>query len=343
MPIGDLLENPMFQFGMNMLGNMQYSDRPQTLAGGIGQAFQQTVQQARQRKILEMEQQRHEFESKTQDLQLKKYEQALKQEQRRAKLGEMLATSDLSPAAYQRIGAIAMAQGDTEFGLQLWKAAEGDELPAEVRSAQWAAKNPDDPAVKIWTENQRAPKTSVQIGGSDYGSISQDRKLINKGTPEEQIVPIPGAASEKLSIEESGKLTGLELAKDNIRSLRGLLFDQDGSVNRTNVALFKSGLGQGKEIYTLFTDVIRQKMLAESGQTVTEQEADRIASAFFPSITDTSDSLKLKLNSLDKYLEETARKFRNQRGGSGASGSWAGETPSEALRKQAEAQGLTLE
>lgn len=72
MPLGNLLDNPAFMLGMNLLANNQWSSTPQSLAGNVGQAMQQTMQQAMMNEQLAQRREYQKAEMQKQQLLLKK-------------------------------------------------------------------------------------------------------------------------------------------------------------------------------------------------------------------------------------------------------------------------------
>jgi hypothetical protein len=355
--IGALFESPLFQFGMNMLAGTGYSDKPQTLSGGIGAAMQQTMQQQRQRRLLEMEEEKFKEEKRLTDLQYGKIEQAQKLAERKAKIAQGFATNlrkNFADHPMMEPVAEVFEAGDLDTGLSLLKEFGTKEPGERIQQAMIIAKETGRSVGDVLLELSRGGGTTVNIGGTDYGSTQPGWKIENKGTPQEQMAPVKGAPTERLSMDEAAKMSGYDNAIKATADLNGLLFDKDGSVNRAAVAQYKAGIGVGKTIHTLLTLAMKQKKLAETGLAATDQEAEEMASAYAPSLMDTAESLQTKLRVLDEFLVSAKSNFMRGRdpniGGvksSGATGTWdapgKGAAPPVDIRKKAEAIGLTLE
>lgn len=148
MDINGLLESPMFQLGMNLLGNMQWSDRPQSLAGNIGQVLQQTMAQQRQKKLLEQEIKDRELRLKAQeqrerefDYKVQKYESEVDRQARieanRQKMLEPL-QGVTDPQAWQNAAITAAQNGDMGFaGSLLTQSRALAEQQQPPKPTQW--------------------------------------------------------------------------------------------------------------------------------------------------------------------------------------------------------------
>jgi hypothetical protein len=78
---------------------------------------------------------------------------------------------------------------------------------------------------------------------------------------------------------------------------------------------------RGRELRTLLLDAVEAKLRAESGAAVPEPEVKRAAKRFIPSLADSANNVKIKLDNLEAYLKGTTAKINTGRGGNNGNGS----------------------
>ena len=139
------------------------------------------------------------------------------------------------------------------------------------------------------------------------------RRAINK-TTREPMGPwrdvsgkkgMAGEAAGKLGMVQSG-LSDLKLAKD--------ILMPGGKVNKKRIfemAMPGGGLpkSEGREAKAYLLNAMEGKIRIESGAAVPDQEMERLALRFMPSLLDSDKLVKAKLNRLEGYLNGVVEKL----------------------------------
>lgn len=123
--------------------------------------------------------------------------------------------------------------------------------------------------------------------------------------------PIPGGPADIVTPEQAAKAQLVQGAIDNQVEIDQLLFNDDGTVDRINVANLAIGtpFSEGRSLNVLLKDSIEAKLRAESGAAVPETEVKRAAVRFSPSVLDSDATINIKRKLLKQFLEGTFDKF----------------------------------
>jgi hypothetical protein len=113
-----------------------------------------------------------------------------------------------------------------------------------------------------------------------------------------------------LTPENAGKVAMSQQAVDGIGTVRGIVFDKDGKLNRGVVGAMNlpivSGLpgnSQARIARSAIRNAIEAKLRIETGAAATESEVERTLARFLPTISDTDTSAKFKLEELEKFFK----------------------------------------
>ena len=133
--------------------------------------------------------------------------------------------------------------------------------------------------------------------------------------PDGTIVP-PAAKPEKpaaeagLTPENAGKVSMAQQAVEGIGTVRGIIFDKSGKLNRGLVGAMNlpivSGLpgnSQARIARSAIRNAVEAKLRIETGAAATESEVERTLARFLPTIADTPESAKFKLDELEKFFK----------------------------------------
>jgi hypothetical protein len=163
------------------------------------------------------------------------------------------------------------------------------------------------------------PKAEYPASNVFIGVDAQGRPLVmpSKGTPTikpvdnaPQVYPKPTAETPEKAAKEEAIGQGL----DNVRQARKMYLGDDavkpkvdwGVVASSEIRLPRT---KGRQASTLILNAVEAKLRAESGAAVPESEVKRIAKRFIPQTADDENTIIMKLNNLESYLQGTANKL----------------------------------
>jgi len=119
----------------------------------------------------------------------------------------------------------------------------------------------------------------------------------------------PAAAATGLTPENAGKVAMSKQSRDAINTVRGIIFRKDGSMDRAIVGAMGlpvvAGLpmnSRARIARSAVRNAIEAKLRLETGAAATESEIERTVQRFMPTIADTEESAKFKLDELDKFF-----------------------------------------
>lgn len=122
--------------------------------------------------------------------------------------------------------------------------------------------------------------------------------------------PKPAGEPGGQSPENAGKIAMGQQAVEAIGTVRGIVFDKDGKLNRSLVAAMNlpivSGLpgnSQARIARSAIRNAVEAKLRIETGAAATEPEVERTLARFLPTIADTDESAKFKLDELEKFFK----------------------------------------
>ena len=112
--------------------------------------------------------------------------------------------------------------------------------------------------------------------------------------------------------ENAGKVAMAQQAVQGIDTVRGIVFDKEGKMNRGLIGAMNlpivSGLpgnSQARIARSAIRNAVEAKLRIETGAAATESEVERTLARFLPTIADTPDSAKFKLDELDKFFRSS--------------------------------------
>lgn len=152
---------------------------------------------------------------------------------------------------------------------------------------------------------------SFTIAGTDEaGNVVQ----IGNKTGTKRLIPIGGPLRPKNeappSPEASGRLAMYEGAVNDLEQALPMLFDKNGSLNRTLLTKaavpLVGGVGEGRTLNSLIDNAIEAKLRAETGAAATNEEVQRISGRFKPSLLDSAATAKSRVTRLMDYLKKSA-------------------------------------
>jgi len=124
--------------------------------------------------------------------------------------------------------------------------------------------------------------------------------------------PEPAPKPEGLTPENAGKVAMSQQAVEGIGTTRGIIFDKEGNLNRGIVGAINlpivSGLpnnSQARIARTAMRNAIEAKLRIETGAAATEPEVQRTLARFMPTVADTKESAKFKLDELEKFFKSS--------------------------------------
>jgi hypothetical protein len=125
--------------------------------------------------------------------------------------------------------------------------------------------------------------------------------------PEGAIVQIPGHKSARYTPEQAAKIQMMRGAQAQLPAMRELLFDPDGSIDKTNVItsrLMKGGVPytEGQELATMFEAGIQAITRGETGAAMPPEEVENTRQRFQPKGTDSDETAKIKFQMFQDFI-----------------------------------------
>jgi hypothetical protein len=114
------------------------------------------------------------------------------------------------------------------------------------------------------------------------------------------------------SPENAGKIAMAQQSVESIDKVRSLIFDEGGKLNRTLVGAMNlpvvaglPGNSQARIARTAIRNAVEAKLRLETGAAATESEVERTLARFLPTVADTEESAKFKLDELQKFFKSS--------------------------------------
>ena len=135
-------------------------------------------------------------------------------------------------------------------------------------------------------------------------------KSVNPYTGDE-IADLGPAKAEKLTPEQAGRITGLEVGREKMAGFIKGLVNPDGSINRRNVATMSTDLPfmgrgipftTGRKLRSEFSTIADSIIRARTGAGMNEKEAEEFIQENLPSAFDNDDTVKSKIERLQAFL-----------------------------------------
>lgn len=158
------------------------------------------------------------------------------------------------------------------------------------------------------------PATQVNINQANQGLFKTPEgfMLLDRNNPAKGVTPIPGGPKDNLTGENAAKAQGLRSAirlfngdpANNVPSARDLVFDEDGTLNQTNLinAAIGTFLTDGRLLRLKMEQGIQAVTRAETGAVMAESELDNTRARFMPSLGDTVEIANLKLGMFQDWI-----------------------------------------
>jgi uncharacterized FlaG/YvyC family protein len=137
---------------------------------------------------------------------------------------------------------------------------------------------------------------------------------------------------------EAGRLALVETGIEAANYFSDFVFNDDGSVNKTNVLAFfgtdKLNVpGPGRSMEALFLEAIEAKLRLETGAAAPDSEVERLKTRLMPGVFDSDETIKFKQLMLHRFLNQAYGYIKGtEEGGFTESGEWTvpGTTPERA-------------
>ena len=170
-----------------------------------------------------------------------------------------------------------------------------------------------------WSEIGRGPRFEpkertypiVQTADGIYERRPEGLVKLNDPKTGQPIAP-KSTSAEGLSPENAGKVAMSQQAVEGIGTTRGIVFDKDGKLNRSLVGAMNlpivaglPGNSQARIARSAIRNAVEAKLRIETGAAATESEVERTLARFLPTIADTDESAKFKLDELDKFFKSS--------------------------------------
>ena len=202
----------------------------------------------------------------------------------------------------------------------------------------------DSRALQQIAEMQRHNRTTEGIAGANL-ALSRQRLELDKNKPEygdlkevqapdgsrlliqqdkrtgdwvdantKQPVTGFGPQPRELTPEASGRLTMVRQASNDIDTVRGILFDKNGQLNRSTLAAMQvpgGGLGeQARTAVSALENAASAKYRLETGAAGNQGEEASIRRRFVPTVMDSPQSAKFKLDRLQEFMNMSIEQMR---------------------------------
>jgi len=133
--------------------------------------------------------------------------------------------------------------------------------------------------------------------------------LLDKNDPAKGVTPIPGGPKDNLTSENAAKTQMLQTARKASAGIRNLIFDKDGTLNRTNLfnAQFNTPLTDGRKLRNKMEFGIQAITRLETGAAMPENEVENTRTRFMPNFGDTVEIANTKLQMFDDFINGTLK------------------------------------
>jgi hypothetical protein len=247
----------------------------------------------------------------------------------KVEVGDEIQTSFVDPVTLERgrvsaprfqekpLPGFTLSPGQRRFGPSGEQIASVEEAPQTPEQRTSLAKNlelagidPRSPeGIKIITESITKPGVKIDLNkGVDF-KIPNGFMLDKKNGKILGIKPIPGGPKDTLTGENAAKAQMLRTAQKAAKGINKFVFDEDGTLNRTN--LFNASFGTpgtaGRELRNKMEFGIQGITRSETGAAMPESEVDNTRERFMPSVFDSVATAKLKLQMFNEFIGGTLK------------------------------------
>ncbi len=133
--------------------------------------------------------------------------------------------------------------------------------------------------------------------------------LLDPKDPAKGVTPLPGGPKDTLSGENAAKASMLKTARTAAKGVRGLIFEEDGSLNTINLfnAQFNTPFTEGRKLRNKMEFGIQAITRNETGAAMPENEVENTRTRFMPTIGDTPEIANTKLKMFDEFIGGTLK------------------------------------
>lgn len=219
-----------------------------------------------------------------------------------------------------------------QFGQTFGLAAKTQEQDAAYKSAMLDfQKDPTNPDNILKMAQIAQANRSANMPLSDRGKLQADinsgllpesavavmpkappgYRFSTAGDPSSSLEAIPGGPATKLTPQNAAAASALTLAAKDLVQAKGMLFDADGSVNRSLLVTAAGNVpgSQGREFRQTVSRALMSKLRLETGAAITNEEMERYESMFIPSPLDSTDLVRGKIQALGDFLDQAGTKI----------------------------------
>ena len=123
--------------------------------------------------------------------------------------------------------------------------------------------------------------------------------------------PLIDKTQTPLTPDQAAKVQLIQQALSYMPAIREGIFGVDPKnpkIDRTDILNIelRTPFTKGRELSTMILDAVEAKLRLESGAAVPDSEVKRMAKRFIPQTADNDNTIKIKINNLEKYLKEIA-------------------------------------
>lgn len=214
-------------------------------------------------------------------------------------LAQVLQSQMAPPEAYTLAPGAVRMQG----GRQVASNPAATKDPTIVEQVRAAGYDPATPEGQKFAR-EILMKPSVQVT-NEYGSIPPGFKRVKdpnspSGT---RLVKEEGGPSDKVPAETAAKLGMLDAAEKSLQEAEGVLF-MDGKYDRGVLTSLYSPVrtGKGAQFYNSMRDAVSNRLRAESGASITEEDINDATERFVPKPWDSKEEAEARMRRFRQFL-----------------------------------------
>jgi len=223
---------------------------------------------------------------------------------------------ELDRESKERLG-FTLAPGQVRFGPageEIARVAATPSKPEQettlVRNLRAAGINPKSAeGIEIIKKSLTKPRVKINLSeGLDF-KLPLGFMLLDQKDPTKGVTPIPGGPKDNLTSENAAKTQMLQTARKAFKGTRSLIFDKDGSLNRTNLfnAGFNTPFTEGRKLRNRMEFGIQAITRLETGAAMPPEEVENTRTRFMPTLGDTVEIANTKLQMFEEFLNGTLK------------------------------------
>ena len=163
----------------------------------------------------------------------------------------------------------------------------------------------------ITKETSASKGINVNIGGEPAFKVPTGFMLKDASNPALGVTPIPGGPKDKEGGESAGKLQMLRTAETALQGASDLIFNEDGSPDWKNILAASANIPktEGRELRNQMEFGIQAITRLETGAAMPESEVKNTRERFQPSVYDSPETIKLKMEMFKDFITGTIKLF----------------------------------